>query len=675
VAVCTYNALYAWEPASGRVITLTTALDNPDAPTERRAAAWSADGRRLAGWGARLAVWDSRTPAAPAQLFDAAPEAGSAVIFAFWLPDDALLAGWSGPAAQGLRVVRWEEGAQAVAPVALLPDVEAHIGVEAIYAPAPQGGEPRLLLWSGDGLLALYGADGQQVAALPAAAAINGVALAPDGRGLLVYDAGGSAALYGDDLAPALRLDAAGNFDADVLVGAHWLDNKTLLLIDRSGLLQVVSMDGEWTDFTTAPLARLQDGERLAAASRVAGGRLLTAGYALAGAASLRLWQAEPVLAQPAAGSPALPPSTAPLCTRLQRALPLPAGITWPQAVAWRAAAAGDAGDRLLITHDGGAGQWTLGGDVASLPLGAGGELAFAPDGARVLRYGTDDGGQLWRWTGEDWLQEGVVAGAIWQARWTDHGLLVGFDVAGSTLIAPGQLLALREGQVELWAIGGQQPLAAWPAPAGRSLHLADASADGQLLVYQDWQLGQLYVLRADAVAGTLALIWRSEEAHVNPGPPQLSPLLPLLATINDGVLAVVDLDGGQSLWTSKSAAAAAGQLFRKVQWSTDGQYLITQAQLPLTTRLEDIAGVWRWDAAQGALVLLQEMRVANVAGVSPDMQWLLASEPWPASIGRVAAYPLLLDSAQLRQDVQASCLLHRSLSDAERQAFLIEGR
>jgi hypothetical protein len=250
-------------------------------------------------------------------------------------------------------------------------------------------------------------------------------------------------------------------------------------------------------------------------------------------------------------------------------------------------------------------------------------------------------------------------------------------------LIDPDHLVALREDHIELWRIGEREPLAAWPVPAGRFLYLADvatgeAAAEGageRLLVYQDWQLGQLYVLRADAAAGTLVEAWRAEEAHINLGPARLHPRLPLLATINDSVLAVVDLAQGARLWTSRSAAPVAAQLFRAVQWSTDGQYLITQAQLPQTSSLEENFGVWRWDAAQGAPVLLQEMRGANLVGVRPDMQWLLASEPSPFGLRRVVAYPLLLDGVQLRQDVQSSCLLVRPLSAAQQQAYLIDSR
>lgn len=366
--------------------------------------------------------------------------------------------------------------------------------------------------------------------------------------------------------------------------------------------------------------------------------------------------------------------------------------MVWPEAAAWLP------GDSLLVTDaDGQAGLWALGGQFTPLPVDSMSKwFAFAPGEARLLRYDRLNDGQIWRWSGTAWVQEGLVAGAIAAADWTPYGLLVqfndgsavaldpdsgerqalppGMELAGSTLVAPGQLVALRENRVELWPVGGDQPRAAWTAPEGRFLYLADAAADGQLLVYQDNQFGQLYVLRADATTGALAEVWRSEEAHVVVGQSQLSPLLPLLATINDGVLAVVDLDRGETLWTTRSAAPVAGQFFRKVQWSTDGQYLITQAQPSQASIFENNVGVWRWDPAAGAPVLLQEMRVAHVVGVRPDMQWLLASEARPGALRRVLAWPLLLDAAQLGEDVEASCLLHRQLSAAERQAFLIGG-
>jgi hypothetical protein len=195
------------------------------------------------------------------------------------------------------------------------------------------------------------------------------------------------------------------------------------------------------------------------------------------------------------------------------------------------------------------------------------------------------------------------------------------------------------------------------------------------LLVYQDWQLGQLYVLAANPAERTLAEVWRAEEAHINAGPARLHPRLPLLATINDGVLAVVDLAQGERLWTSRSAAPVAAQVFLAVQWSTDGQYLITQAQLPQANSLDENAGVWRWDAGENAPVLLQELLVGNLVGVRPDLQWLLASERGPLHFDRVVAYPLFLDAARLRQDTPASCLLVRPFSAAQRQAFLLDGR
>jgi len=342
--------------------------------------------------------------------------------------------------------------------------------------------------------------------------------------------------------------------------------------------------------------------------------------------------------------------------------------------------------------------QWTLGGSAAPLPPDdTRMQAAFAPGYTRLLRYGSAEGGEIWRWTGEEWVQEGAVAGSITAAMWSAHGLLVqledgsgvlldpdsgerhplpeGVQLEGSTLVTPDLLVALRGANVELWQIGGSGPLSSWPVPDGRLLQLIDAAPCSGLLLYQDPWGGQLYVLRFEPAAQTLAEVWRSDEFHVNPGPARLSPSLPLLATINDGALALVNLEGGGALWSSRSSAPVAAQEFQAVQWSTDGQYLITQAQLIQASSVENSIGVWRWDARQGAPVLLQAMRAAALVGVRPDMQWLLASEEGPAALTRVVAYPLFLDNRQLQRDAPASCLPVRPPDEAQRQAFLSSGR
>ena len=439
-------------------------------------------------------------------------------------------------------------------------------------------------------------------------------------------------------------------------------------------------------------------GERLAAAARVAGGRLLTAGYVGGGgASSLRLWQAEPQMGFLAAAigdpdKPALPAEGEPLCLRLGRGLPLAQGLSRPSALDWQA------GDRLLVTNDDGSvAQWTLGGSAAPLPPDdTRMQAAFAPGYTRLLRYGSAEGGEIWRWTGEEWVQEGAVAGSITAAMWSAHGLLVqledgsgvlldpdsgerrslpeGVQLEGSTLVTPDLLVALRGANVELWQIGGSGPLSSWPVPDGRLLQLIDAAPDSGLLLYQDPWGGQLYVLRFEPAAQTLAEVWRSDEFHVNPGPARLSPSLPLLATINDGALALVNLEGGGALWSSRSVAPVAAQEFQAVQWSTDGQYLITQAQQPQVSSVEKSIGVWRSDGQTGAPVLLQEVQAADLVGVRPDMRWLLVSEPRPLSGKRVVAWPIFTDTAQLQQEIADSCLLVRPLSAAQRQAFLING-
>ena len=157
VAVCTYNALYAWQPLSGRLITVTEELDTPEIGTVERGAVWSADGRRLGGRGAKLALWDSKQPSAPASVFYEAEDVGQALTFAFWLPDDrSLVAGWFPPLASSLELQLWNADGEGIETMAVEGDFSEHSQVRAIYAPDSQDGAARLLLWSGEGLLAIY---------------------------------------------------------------------------------------------------------------------------------------------------------------------------------------------------------------------------------------------------------------------------------------------------------------------------------------------------------------------------------------------------------------------------------------------------------------------------------------------------------------------------------------
>ena len=61
--------------------------------------------------------------------------------------------------------------------------------------PIRMSGTPRLLLWSSDGFMALYGIDGRQIAAAADILAdLNGVSLSPGGERIAGYSAGGAAA-------------------------------------------------------------------------------------------------------------------------------------------------------------------------------------------------------------------------------------------------------------------------------------------------------------------------------------------------------------------------------------------------------------------------------------------------------------------------------------------------
>ena len=270
VAICTFNSLYAWQPESGRIITLTTELDTPDLPTAPRSAVWSSDGRRLAGLGARLAVWDSRSPQTPAQVFYPPTEPGQPVSFAAWLPgDESLVAGWFAPGAADLALQQWQPGAEELQAIPLPGDFSEHFsGVETLYAPDPRSGTPRLLLWSGDGFLALYGLDGRQIAAATDILAdLNGVSLSPSGDRIAGYSAGGSAAIWQlPDLSMVTPLNVANGFTAGSLTHLDWLDDDTLALYDENGLLQVAQHLDSAGSLSVTPLYGYRTTDRIARA-------------------------------------------------------------------------------------------------------------------------------------------------------------------------------------------------------------------------------------------------------------------------------------------------------------------------------------------------------------------------------------------------------------------------
>jgi hypothetical protein len=184
-----------------------------------------------------------------------------------------------------------------------------------------------------------------------------------------------------------------------------------------------------------------------------------------------------------------------------------------------------------------------------------------------------------------------------------------------------------------------------------------------------------LYVLRVDPAARTVAEVWRSDTASVDRAAARLNPQLPLLAVLTNGVISLVNLDGGAVTWQSTSVGAAAGQRFLRVLWSTDGQYLITQSQPLQGSSFVDTIGVWRWDPQTRRLILLQQMPAAALLGVSPDLDAVLAVEPGRPFAELPIFYPVLADAAKLQADVEASCLLARPLHEDQRQAFLVNGR
>ncbi len=424
VAICTFNSLYAWQPESGRIITLTTELDTLDLPTAPRSATWSADGRRLAGLGARLAVWDSRSPQTPAEVFYPPAEPGQPVSFAAWLPDDeSLVAGWFAPGAADLALQLWQPDAEELQAIPLPGDFSEHFsGVETLYAPDPESGTPRLLLWSerrfhgvvrrrwpADRRRHRYSRRSERRGrCLPPAISVAG------------YSAGGGAAIWQlPDLSLVTPINVANGFTAGSLSHLDWLDHDTLALYDENGLLQVAQHLDSASSLAVTPLYGYRAADRIARAMRLANGRLLTAGYSGDGASSLRIWQITPVPTLPDEG---LPTAADPLCRRLQRAVALPEGVRRPNGPCL-AARRRPADDRRQMgsSHTGrsAARPQVLPADEERR------SIVVAPDAGRVLRYGSGADGQLWRLDASGWVQDGTLAGGeLADANWTDYGIL-----------------------------------------------------------------------------------------------------------------------------------------------------------------------------------------------------------------------------------------------------------
>ena len=109
--------------------------------------------------------------------------------------------------------------------------------------------------------------------------------------------------------------------------------------------------------------------------------------------ASVRVWQAGD---RPLDSAGSVPASDADLCSQIQRALPLPAGMRDLRTVLWRD------GDILLVADAYGAAlRWELGKgapDVLPPPQdGQSANIVFTGDGNTLLRYADSGAGTLWQ--------------------------------------------------------------------------------------------------------------------------------------------------------------------------------------------------------------------------------------------------------------------------------------
>ena len=289
VAICTYGPLLTWNLKSGEVITAVEDLEYEGSFTEPRSARWSPDGRWLAASGAKLVLWDSRSPGQPIQEFHTGSEQ-SYVGYIYWLPDSTkLVAGWPDTPS----FVVWSSQDRAFAEHSLSPadtliETPAGSGLVTGTVPAPQ-----LLLWDVRGA-EQFTLDGVRTQRVEATFGFQNVAVSPDGEHALgvginqvdVWDARQAepvVAIFSD---PAL----------DTIADSTWLDNHTVVALAADGTLFGFNIDAVTEPLEWFRMAGYPPQQKLAALQKLPGGRLVTATYdqsaSAAQSTSLRLWQA-----------------------------------------------------------------------------------------------------------------------------------------------------------------------------------------------------------------------------------------------------------------------------------------------------------------------------------------------------------------------------------------------
>jgi WD40 repeat protein/energy-coupling factor transporter ATP-binding protein EcfA2 len=617
IAVCTGSGISIWAPGSGNPTPLSVDLGEAD----RANLAWSPNGRWLAGWSAHLVVWDGSTERSVLQQVG---EPGAYVGGASWSADGQHLAAyWSQVAQVGL----WSLDASQPT-VQWLPLQNAVRGLAF--------SEKGLFVWSAAGELGQWTEAGasirsyytaQQINSLSGggvAAPLAGVALAPSGDNVLVYDDHAHAELLSlaDGAQPVRTLTG---HQSRINTAAWRADGKYLATGTINGELMVWdAQQGEQVSILVG------ESERLLGLHWLDDRRLFSYSQAYSQPnrpGALRIWQVFDEAGQPYCPASAQDKTTP--CRFFSRRW---AGASVTQGLKELRWINNDLA--IALAFDGALYRWNLNnGQVISLTGEAGRNLTVAPAGNQLFTYGPQESGQIWQVDGPGWRPVATVGGPLSYAIWLPSGLLLGHTDGAVELVHPitGEQTPLSPaaginhaiqldadqivwadnlGALHLWDVVTRQQVAEVATAGGLVLAL-DATADGQQVAVL-YSTGQVQLWQVQQPSNVQALVLPT--AGFDPKSLEVAVDAPFLAVVMDGVLFVVDVEKGEIY-----AYTGSGDL-RGATWLPSGERLLAW----------DNTAVYllRWDAAAQRVYPLMAVAHTNAADprIRPDGRAILAS-------------------------------------------------
>ena len=702
VAVCTAAELAVVSLGAGTVVTAPLALppaENPDgttfAPRVYRAA-WSDDGRWLAGSAARLFVWDSATPDEPPRELPRVLSSGPAEPGAYWH-----FARWS--AGGTLATTLAETDLWLWAPDAGDPFTVTLPGLGwPVYDALWPDAEERAVVSSGLGWPAvvdpaartaveLAGKPGDEDAFTTAfwlLHAPNAPLLVGSERSLYVYD-------DLDDPEPIVLPFAAPHTAAAGGFGA-------LLALSHAAGLSVVD------PFFSQPPVVLAGTEAAARVRQLVwneDGRLYSLEEHTPGAAegALRLWDVrdrlaltafteEPVTLQPPrAGAP---PSCAPLgVARLWgETLGYGTNIGWAGQAAFSAEPLG----RLVRWDPASGAQAELapGQDASYITT------AWSADGTRALRLrvGNADAGEEvpvlelfalegGRWrpladapldaTAAEWFEGGILAaradnpvsaeaeGAAW---WVDPATgaaqrVLDVAVNGATQLPDGQVaLAAADGSVRVLDPAGLSVTESYSLGVAANVLGVAADASGANLLFRVQDRG-VELWRRGGSAPAWAYPFTNIFSADSETAVALHPGAGAVAALDGDDLVLLDGASGEVL---QRTAMDAENPALAVRWSDDGTRLLTWTQ--------DAVQVWRWDASQLRVDAIQSFPQADAGGLQRNAlnaagDELLALDPSGMALVR---WRVWRDYRDLVQEAR-ECFLTHDLTAEQKREFVLD--